>query len=270
MGLIKIFSWEKSGEKSGVSFASCGKACLLFERIICLNTGFTHDGVFNPQCFWQPESWAELLSSTGLEPSSKGLHFFCLRKAQPCGLLPRTQAAGRSLRVGLSSTSCPTPPQGQVRSCPLPGQPQQLPWAGAWGVLLKERTVTKGHRGAQTDLNQWSSGDEKRNKETASAPQPGDGKAQGHFPMAVPGTVAVIPSRLCILYKEWDTWACCHPRQWESCAPVKAWRSPYSSDMGHSDMLTTHLCSAGGSAVALWPSWIIFLRPASSCLGNHL
>lgn len=34
------------------------------ERIVCLNTGLAHIGVFNPSRFRQPARWAELLGST--------------------------------------------------------------------------------------------------------------------------------------------------------------------------------------------------------------
>lgn len=41
----------------------------------------------------------------------------------------------------------------------------------------------------------------------------GHGMAQGHLPVAPPGAELIIPPCLCILYKEWESWACYRPGQ---------------------------------------------------------
>lgn len=107
-------------------------------------------------------------------------------------------AAGRSLQLGLPSASCPTPP------CQI--LPTARP-APAPAASLSSRSLRSAFKGKELKLiwTTGNSGDKKRNKETASAPQPGHGVAQGHFCMALPGTVVVIPSCLCIFCKEWET-----------------------------------------------------------------
>lgn len=97
----------------------------------------------------------------------------------------------------------------------------------------------------------------------APAPRGGAGMAQGHLSMAPPGAVLIIPPCLYFLYKEWENWACYHPGQ-GSYAPVRGLEA-YHQVLG-----TIELCSAGSSAFILWPSRVLFPRPASSLSGNYL
>lgn len=172
------------------------------------------------------------------------------------GLLPRTQQ-----QAGVCSSVSPVPaaPPHSVRSCPLPGQPkpQQLPWAaGAWEVLLKERS------------SNWSE------------------------PMAIQ-VIRRETKKQPLLLSQGMVWpraifAWHYQAQWWSSHPVSVFSTrngrlsllppPAVRELGPSKGLEESIqlrhrawhTSVEGSAFALWPSQVLFPRPASGCLGNYL
>lgn len=112
-----------------------------------------------------------------MEPSSKDLHFFCPRKAQATG--SRQESAGWSPQCQL--------PHPTVRPCqilptasPRPSSfPEQQDLRSAFTGKDSEKRPQRSSKLPEPMAVQVM----RRNKETASAPQPGDGMSQGHFPM---------------------------------------------------------------------------------------
>lgn len=110
--------------KSQVSALLCvEKPACYSERTICLNTGFIHDGVLNPQCFCQSERWAELLGSIWDGSDGQTL----------AGLLPKGYLLrGRNLAVRISISSAQES-LGPLGSSPKPRQQAE---PASWAPLV--------------------------------------------------------------------------------------------------------------------------------------